>query len=547
MINLSQRQINLIVSIYIGIVLNAVTLYRHATNAGINEILIVIFSSLAIFTLTYGICSFFSFFGKTLYKFLLIFLILASSTASYYMIFFNVVIGYGVIVSTLTWDIDLSKESIGWYCLLWIFISGILPSFLLTRVTVTKTLYDWRWINNWIFIYSCRFFIIGLLTLAISLKLAIYLIERDEIKYNRYAASPGGIIAHSYLPTNWISGLSLYIHQRIHEHNTDHLLFNPAKHFTYHSNSSMKDLYLVFVIGETTRWDHMGLLGYHRNTTPKVAQEKNLVALKGESCDTATKLSMRCMFVREGAAENNDQRTVKERNLFAVLRTLGFSSELYAMQSEAWFYSSIDAQKYEIREVIAAPYIQQNKPVNDLILVDQLEQSLAQNQQGKHLVILHTKGSHFLYSQRYTSEFSVFKPECLSIDDACSREQLINSFDNSVLFVDHLLTKIFDQLRGKNALVFYVSDHGESIDENIHFHATPKEMAPPEQFRVPFIIWASDKFLSHPENAVAFNQLKQKQASGKVAKHTEIFDSVLGCMGFSSPNGGINNQHNWCH
>ncbi|WP_219373265.1 sulfatase-like hydrolase/transferase, partial [Enterobacter sp. BIDMC 29] len=51
------------------------------------------------------------------------------------------------------------------------------------------------------------------------------------------------------------------------------------------------DTYVVFVIGETTRWDHMGILGYDRDTTPKLAQEKNLVAYRGYSCDTATKLS----------------------------------------------------------------------------------------------------------------------------------------------------------------------------------------------------------------------------------------------------------------
>ena len=26
----------------------------------------------------------------------------------------------------------------------------------------------------------------------------------------------------------------------------------------------------------TLRWDHMGIFGYERNTTPKLAQEKNL-------------------------------------------------------------------------------------------------------------------------------------------------------------------------------------------------------------------------------------------------------------------------------
>ncbi len=547
MILLTQRQTNLVVSLYIGIVLNATTLFRNASKAGFNELLIALLSAIAIVALTYGLCSLFSIFGKKLYKAMLVFFIMSSSIASYYMIFFNVVIGYGVIVSTLTWDFDLSKESVGWNFMLWVFISGVIPALLLMRTHLTKSFYDWRWKNFYLFVLSFRFLIIGLLALIICLKIAIFLIERDEIKLNRYQASPGGIIAHSYLPTNWIAGLASYLYQQINEHNVSHLLLNPADHFTYQADSAIKDLYLVFVIGETTRWDHMGLLGYSRNTTPQLSKEKNLIALKGESCDTATKLSLRCMFVRYGASENNPQRTVKERNVFAVLRSLGFSSELYAMQSEVWFYSSIDAQKYEIREVIAAPYIQENKPVNDLILVDQLKQSLLNNPAGKHLVVLHSKGSHFLYSQRHTPEFAQFKPECLSIDDACSLEQLINSFDNSVLFVDHVLTEIFNQLRDKNALVFYVSDHGESIGENTHFHATPKEMAPPEQFRVPFIIWASDKFLSHPENAARFDKLKHKQLSDTVVKHTDIFDSLLGCMGFNSPNGGINNQLNWCH
>ncbi|STT82541.1 phosphoethanolamine transferase [Klebsiella pneumoniae] len=46
---------------------------------------------------------------------------------------------------------------------------------------------------------------------------------------------------------------------------------------------------MVFIIGETTRWDHMGILDYSRNTTPELEKEKNLVAFRGYLCDTATK------------------------------------------------------------------------------------------------------------------------------------------------------------------------------------------------------------------------------------------------------------------
>ncbi len=37
---------------------------------------------------------------------------------------------------------------------------------------------------------------------------------------------------------------------------------------------NVDDTYVVFIIGETTRWDHMGIFGYERNTTPKLAQER---------------------------------------------------------------------------------------------------------------------------------------------------------------------------------------------------------------------------------------------------------------------------------
>ncbi|KAA0649425.1 hypothetical protein E2K60_16705, partial [Escherichia coli] len=34
------------------------------------------------------------------------------------------------------------------------------------------------------------------------------------------------------------------------------------------------------------------------------------------------------------------------------------------------------------------------KPVDDMLLVDEMQQSLGRNPDGKHLIILHTKGSH---------------------------------------------------------------------------------------------------------------------------------------------------------
>lgn len=543
---LSQHRVTLALSFYIGVILNSGSLVRNGLAGGWLPAISALLSAIALFAFCYLLIRFFSVFGQHGYKVLSSFTLLASAAASFYMTFFNVVIGYGVIVSTLTLDTDLTNEALGHKFFLWFALMGLAPCIWLWLLKLTHTSYSKPRAGVSVFVKGLLPIIGTLLVLNISIKTIVKLTEDQARKNNQYTASIGGVIAHSYLPTNWIASLAIYAHQLSTEDASAKQLFEPSKNFTYQSTPAIDDLFVVFVIGETTRWDHMGLFGYERNTTPLLAQEPNLIALRGTSCDTATKLSLRCMFVRENGTEDNAQRTLKERNVFAVMRKLGFTSELFGMQSEAWFYSSLDANSYEIREIIASEYASSKRPIDDMLLVDQMERSIKKYPQGKHLIALHTKGSHHLYSQRYTREFARFTPECMDIDDTCTRQQLINSFDNSVLYVDHMLKNVFDKLRDKNALVFYVPDHGESIDENNHFHATPKEMAPPEQFRVPFIIWASDKFIAQPQHQLFFANLKKHEENDFNPHHEQIFDSLLGCMGYSSPDGGINAQNNWC-
>jgi KDO II ethanolaminephosphotransferase len=358
--------------------------------------------------------------------------------------------------------------------------------------------------------------------------------------------SYGGVVAHSYLPSNWIAALGLFAWTKVDEEWDGQKLLDPAKEFTYVAPAGLDDTYMVFVIGETTRWDHMGMLGYDRDTTPKLSKEKNLVAFRGESCDTATKLSLRCMFVREGGTMDNPGRTLKEQNVFAVLKELGFTSELFAMQSEVWFYDNADTNNFSFREQIGSEKRNQGKAVDDMLLVPELQASLQRFPKGKHVVILHTKGSHYLYSQRYPRDFARYQPECMGVDEKCSKAQLINAYDNSILYVDTMLDSVLDQLRDKKAIVFYASDHGESISENMHLHGTPREMAPPEQFRVPMMVWASDKYLEDPTNRSNFERLQAQQRVGKTHRHVELFDTIMGCLGYTSPDGGIKDANNWC-
>ena len=546
---LTQQKLSLLLALYIGILLNLPIFYRRfdgfihkstATNwfSAATEVI-------AIVLLTFFLMRLLSLGGKRIYRVLASLLVLISVASAYYMAFFNVVIGYGVVASVMTTDIDLSKEVVGLHFVAWMVLVSALPLLMIWRNNLSLTL------KEQLKTPGQRLKPVMIMLLAVALVwLPIRYLDKlqktNEDITNIDLPSYGGIVAHSYLPSNWLAAIGLFAWTHIDESVDGNELLDPAKKFTYVAPPGIDDTYVVFVIGETTRWDHMGMLGYNRDTTPKLSKEKNLVAFRGESCDTATKLSLRCMFVREGGTEDSPGRTLKEQNIFAVMKELGFSSELFAMQSEVWFYDNTKVDNFAFREQIGSEKRNQGKAVDDMLLVPELKASLDRHPQGKHLVILHTKGSHYLYSKRYPRDFARYQPECMGVDDTCSKAQLINAYDNSVLYIDTMLDSVLDQLRDKKAIVFYAADHGESISENMHLHGTPREMAPPEQFRVPMMVWASDKYLADPLNRSNFERLQAQQRIGKTHRHVELFDSILGCLGYTSPNGGIKSANNWC-
>lgn len=546
---LTQQKLSLMLAFYIGIFLNIPVFYRRFDPFLAQFNAMQWFSAavevVAIVLLTFFLMRLLSLGGKVFWRITATALVLISVAASYYMSFFNVVIGYGIVASVMTTDTDLSKEVIGYHFVLWMVSVSIVPLVLIWCNALRLTLLEQLKTPG----HRIKPLLILLLAVALVWLPIRFLDKQQNINEkltNVDLPSYGGVVAHSYLPSNWLSALGLFAYTSYDEKMDSKDLLDPAKQFTYTAPAGLDDTYVVFVIGETTRWDHMGILGYDRDTTPKLSKEKNLVAFRGESCDTATKLSLRCMFVREGGTDEGPARTLKEQNVFSVLKELGFSSELFAMQSEVWFYNNTNADNFAFREQIGSEKENQGKSVDDMLLVPELKKSLDRHPDGKHLVVLHTKGSHYLYSQRYPREFARYQPECMGVDDTCSKAMLVNAFDNSVLYTDTVLDSVFDQLRDKKAIVFYAADHGESISENMHLHGTPRHMAPPEQFRVPMIVWASDKYLADPTNQSAFERLKAQQRVGKTHRHVELFDTLLGCLGYTSPDGGINQKNNWC-
>jgi KDO II ethanolaminephosphotransferase len=255
---------------------------------------------------------------------------------------------------------------------------------------------------------------------------------------------------------------------------------------------------------------------------------------------------------REGVIDGDGHRPdeLLEHNVFAVFDRLGFDIDLYALQGEIGFYGKTRANFYKMREVLMSQPENNHRAAHDALLIDELRRSVERpNPQGRpRLTILHTKGSHFLYSNRYPRSFARWQPECISIETPCSKEELFNAYDNSVLYTDYFLAQVIDVLKPHRALMVYASDHGESIDEHQHFHATPRAQAPPEQRQVPIIFLGSDILRQSPALHSAWAALAQraKQSKPLMVSHYHLFPSMLSCAGVQSPDGGINPSMDLC-
>ncbi|MFN6943215.1 MAG: sulfatase-like hydrolase/transferase, partial [Parvibaculum sp.] len=112
---------------------------------------------------------------------------------------------------------------------------------------------------------------------------------------------------------------------------------------------------------------------------------------------------------------------------------------------------------------------------------------------------------------------------------SCTEEQLINTYDNSIRYTDHILGEVIDMLdkasdRFDTALL-YASDHGESLGEGgIYLHGLPYMFAPAAQTHIPTVFWASPAY----REAASLDKGCLARNAGLDYSHDNLFHSVLG-------------------
>jgi lipid A ethanolaminephosphotransferase len=297
------------------------------------------------------------------------------------------------------------------------------------------------------------------------------------------------------------------------------------------ASTDRKPRVFVLVLGETARAANFSLFGYGRPTTPALAELDVTAFHDVTSCGTSTEVSVPCMFSPYGREDYDERRIRNSEGLLDVLARAGYAVAWLDNQSGCKGVCQGAGIEYRKLEAHDSPQQCASGECYDGILVPALRSELARVRKDT-VIVLHMMGNHGpAYYRRYPPEFRRFMPDCATAElRTCTREQVVNAYDNAIVYTDHVLAGIVQALASSpkiDAAMLYVSDHGESLGENgLYLHGLPYSIAPDTQTRVPMIAWLAPAFAAN-----AFVNLRCVRAKARdPLSHDHLFHSVLGLL-----------------
>ncbi|MBI1889712.1 MAG: phosphoethanolamine transferase [Burkholderiales bacterium] len=287
---------------------------------------------------------------------------------------------------------------------------------------------------------------------------------------------------------------------------------------------------VVMVIGESSRYDRWSLNGYARETNPFLKRENNLISLSNVvTAVSATRLSVPILVSRKPATQSL-KAGFSEKSFLTAFKEAGFKTYWISNQMSFGQFDtpvSVFANEADVTQFLNLGGFT-NHSSYDEILLDPLKIAI-NDPTPKKLIVLHTLGNHWNYSHRHPKQYDRWQPSLFGVEnpvytDLKIKEQLNNSYDNSILYTDWFLAQVIEVLKSSKTLtsMMYVSDHGQTLYDGactLAFHGHNTEY----EFHVPAMVWYSDLYKKTFPQKIA--QLKRNKRA-KLATEN-VFHSLV--------------------
>lgn len=275
---------------------------------------------------------------------------------------------------------------------------------------------------------------------------------------------------------------------------------------------------VVFVIGESLRSDHLSINGYARPTTPLLAKDSNVISFPNmRTIPYYTHVSVPHILTLADSIDS--VRAYDDQSFITLFKKAGFSTAWISSQDETPAYAYFMHECDTIILTHAAKSLYDFGKWLDRDLLPEFD--LHGHKGDRNLTVLHTIGSHWWYPSHYGDEEAVFKPEAGSrILSELSGEEIVNSYDNTVVATDRFLNALIRRLRDRNAILIYISDHGEALGEDGRYlHGADY----PQLHNPACLIWYSDAYgRLYPDRIDALRRNSSRRWLSDTMFHTAL-------------------------
>lgn len=447
--------------------------------------------------------------------------ILVSAAAQYFILTFGVVIDRGMITNIIDTTPAESFALMSTKMVVTLLFSGVLAVVIAWWIKIKKPVRAWR---------SIAFRAGSIILSALLIVVVALLFYKDYASLFRNNKE----LVKSLNPSNSIVAVnSWYSHYQM----ANQPLVRIGEDAT--QRPEMKDgprrNLTILVVGETTRAENFSLGGYSRDTTPRLAKDNVVYFPNTTSCGTATAVSVPCMFSNMPRAHYDEGLAQHQEGLLDVIQRAGV--QVLWNENDGGCKGACDRVPHQDMTALNLPGMCIDGECHDDVLFHGLE-TYIDNLKGDGIIVLHTIGSHGpTYYNRYQSELRTFTPTCDSNEiQTCTQQQLVNTYDNTIVNVDYIVDKAIKLLQSRQAQfttsLVYLSDHGESLGENgVYLHGLPWSIAPDTQKHVPMLIWLSDDY--QQRYGINYQCLKQRAAQNAYSQDN-LFSTMLGILGVST-------------
>lgn len=520
-IELSVSMLSFLIALWIGIFLNFAFLekiYALTPYGGLRSIVFVMATAcvlIALYNLIFQLI-----YWKWTIKLLGGVLLVIGGFSAYFVSSLGVFISPEQIQNMMQTDIAEVIDLMSLRIIVWVILMVALPISLLCWVKLKSEKVQHILLKK-VFSILASFLVIAALLFVFYVDYAAIFRENRPIK---------GMIS----PQNAIASTYSYFHKKAPKSNLPVMVYGEDAKLVATVTATDLPKMMVLVVGETARAESFSLNGYAKNTNPELSTQSDLINFKQvSSCGTATAISLPCMFSGFPRKQYDENLASQREGLLDIAQRAGYKVTWISNNSGCKGVCT-RVEQYQIPIEIQKKWCADGE-CKDGILNDALAAYIAQipkDDRQPRLIVLHQMGSHGpAYYKRAPKEYQHFKPSCdTNAIQGCSKDQLLNTYDNTIVYTDHVLNQVIELLKKQNNYrtgFWYVSDHGESTSESgMYLHGAPYAMAPSQQTRIPMMMWFSPTWKKAAPSQVNCLMGERDQEFS----HDNLFPSLLALL-----------------